>query len=241
MKKITFLLLITMSLFVFNNCADKIDGTEDLNYISFESKTFNFGVDLLGSNTREIKVYTTQVTGSDRTFTIVVDTEATTADAEAYVVPATVIIPANSNVGTLSIAVSDINIGEAGKSLVLKFGNVDGLFTGAAIRLDIVQVCPYNEVVFTITFDNYPEETYWKLFDSNDNEINSGGTYGDEPDRSIFTKAFCLEDGTYTFVIYDAYGDGSGPYRLSYNGANLISSDGAFGASESTTFTVGSK
>lgn len=234
MKKITYLLLITMSLFVFNNCADKIDGTEDLNYISFESTSYNFGVDLNGTNVRDVKIYTTQITGSDRTFTISVDT-TTTADAAAYIVPATVTVPANTNVGILSVSVSDINIGEAGKKLVLAIGAQEGLFIGKKITLNIAQVCPYNEVIFAITFDSYPEETSWELFDSSDNVINSGGPYAGQ---SSLTKAFCLENGTYTFVIYDAYGDGSGPYRLTYNGTDLISSTGAFGASESTTFTV---
>ncbi len=237
MKKITYLLLITI-LFVFNSCTEKVNGTLDLNYVAFERATFPFGVDLNGTNARDIKVYTTQTTGSDRAFSIAVNETGTTADAAAYVVPASVTVPANSNVGTFSVSVSDVNIGETGKALVLKFGATAGLFTGKDIKLNIAQVCPLNEVIFAITFDSYPDETSWKLFDSNGVEINSGGPYTSASAKKALTKAFCLENGTYTFTIYDAYGDGSGAYRLTYKGTNLISSTGAFGSSESTTFTV---
>lgn len=235
MKKITYLLLFTISLFVFNSCSEKVDGTEDINYVSFESTSYKFGVDLDGTNERDVKIYTTQVTGSDRTFTVEVDTDASTADPVSYVVPTTITVLKNVNVGILPVSISDINIGEEGKILVLKLGAKEGLFTGDDITLNISQVCPINEVIFSITFDAYPEETSWDLVDADANVIASGGPY---PGEASLTKAFCLEDGTYTFTIYDAWGDGSGPYSLIYNGTALISSDGGFGTSESTTFTV---
>lgn len=235
MKKITYLLLFTISLFVFNSCSEKVDGTEDINYVSFESTTFSFGVDLNGTTARDIKIYTTQITSSDRTFTVNVDADATTADPTSYTVPASITVPKDVNVGILSVSISDINIGENGETLVLKLGAKEGLFTGDDITLNISQVCPINEVIFSITFDSYPEETSWELFDADNNVIASGGPY---PGEDSYSKAFCLEDGTYTFTIYDAWGDGSGPYKLTYNGTELISSDGAFGSSESTTFTV---
>lgn len=238
MKKITYLLLFTISLFVFNSCSEKVDGTEDINYVSFQSTSLNFGVDLDGTNERDIKIYTTQVTGSDRTFTVEVDTDASTADPVSYVVPTTITVLKNVNVGILPVSISDINIGEEGKTLVLKLGAKEGLFTGDDITLNISQVCPVNEVIFSIAFDGWPSETYWELVDADDNIIASGGPYSQDVKDTSFSKAFCLEDGTYTFTIYDAYGDGSGPYSLNYNGTSLISSDGGFGDSESTTFTV---
>jgi len=224
-----------MSLFVFSNCENKIEFTENLNYVNFQSTPFIYGVDLESTSVHEISIYTTQVTGSDRTFTINVDIATSTADAAAYSVPTTVTVPANSNVGVFSVSITDLNIGEEGKTLVLEIGAQEGLLIGDKITLNIRQVCPYNEVVFAITFDDYPDETSWELFDSNDNVIASGGPYAGE---TAFAKSFCLENGTYTFTIYDAWGDGSGPYTLTYNGENLVSSDGGFGTSESTTFTV---
>ncbi|NEW78819.1 MAG: hypothetical protein GZ086_05210 [Gelidibacter sp.] len=236
MKKITFLLLMTLSLFVFNSCGDEVDNTEDINYVSFENTAYTFGVDLASTTSRDIKVYTTQVSGSDRTFNVKVDLTKSTADPASYTVPASVTIPANSNVGVLPVSITDLNIGEAGKKLVLVFEPAEGLLYGAPITLNIKQVCPLNEVILTINFDSYPDETSWKLFNSTGAVITSGGPYDGQ---TKLIKAFCLANGTYTFTIYDLYGDGIAPgtYQLVYNGA-AIKAGGVFGVSESTTFTV---
>jgi hypothetical protein len=236
MKTIKYLIIFTLSLFVLNSCEEDGPSTSDLNFVSFEKAAYTFGVDLNSTNTRDVKVYTTQVTGSDRTFNVTVDLTKSTADPASYVVPASVTIPANSNVGVLSIKISDLNIGEAGKTLVLLFEPAEGLLYGAPITLNIKQVCPLNEVILTINFDSYPEETSWDLKDASANIVSSGGPY---PGQTKLTKAFCLENGTYTFTIYDLYGDGIAPktYQLVYNGA-AIKSGGAFDFSESTTFTV---
>lgn len=237
MKKIKYLIIFTLSLFVLNSCGDEVDSTKDFNYISFESTAYTFGVDLNSSNTRDVKVYTTQVTGSDRTFNVTVDLAKSTADPASYTVPASVIIPANSNVGLLSIEITDLNIGEAGKKLVLTFEPADGLLYSAPITLNIKQVCPLNEVILTINFDTYPDETSWELKNSSNVVVASGGPYTAGSTKLV--KAFCLENGSYTFTIFDLYGDGIAPktYQLVYNGV-AIKSGGAFGFSETTTFTV---
>lgn len=233
MKKITFLFLISLSFFAFNGCSDD---EETINYVSFESTSYKFGVELDGSSTNDIKIYATKTTGADRTFNVSVVSDLSTADPASYEVPTSVTIPANTNVGTISVKVSDLNISENGETLVLRFDSQEGLFTGEDITLNIKQVCPFNEVVLDIQFDDWPEETSWELLDSEGNVIDSvpAGTYAGE---KTLSKAFCLQDGTYTFIIYDAYGDGTNYYRLSYNGAILVEG-GAFGESEATTFDV---
>ena len=135
------------------------------------------------------------------------------------------------------MTVSDINIGEAGKTLILELVPQDGLFVGQRLVLNVKQVCPNNEVILAIVFDAYPEESSWALFDANDNVIESGTDYAG---ASSFSKAFCLENGTYTFVMYDSYGDGinaPGYYRLTYNGTTIVEG-GGFETEDSTTFTV---
>lgn len=236
MKKITFLLLISISLFVFNSCDEEINETKDINYISFESATFNFGVELDGTTALDLKVYSTKITNSDRTFNITVLLDESSADPASYSVPASVIIPANSNVGLLNISISDINIGENGKNLVLEFATEEGLLTGEKININIKQVCPLNEVFLDITFDSWPEETGWELLDSS-NGVVASAQIGDYAGSTSFSTSFCLANGTYTFIIYDAYGDGTDTYKLSYNGSVIVTG-GAFGSSESTTFTV---
>jgi len=240
MKKISFLLLITLSLFIFNSCGDEVDNTEDNNYISFESTTYNFGVDLASTSSRDVKVYTTQVSGSDRTFNVKVDLTKSTADPASYTVPATVTIPANSNVGVLPISITDLNVGVSGKKLVLIFEPTEGLLTSAPITLNITQLCQ-NQVALKITFDGYASECTWKLFDATNAVLASGSGY---KDGAVSTStAFCLKNGTYTFTIYDSYGDGlsypnNGNATITYKGVTLVSIVGDFGFQKSGTFTI---
>jgi hypothetical protein len=238
MKKILSFILLLAALFSFNRCENDIKGTKDLNYITFEKSPIDIGVDLGGSTTGDIKVYTTQVVGTDRTFNVNVLTDQSSADPDAYKVPASVTVPANSNVGTLTIDISDVNIGD-GVSLVLDIQSQDGLYKGDPATIMITQVCPYNEVILNMNFDSYPEESYWEMLDANNNVVASvpAGTYADMTDAK---KKFCLTDGTYTFIMYDYYGDGITPpggYTLSYNGTVIASGD-EFGSSDATTFTV---
>ncbi len=149
-------------------------------------------------------------------------------------------MPANSNVGAFTVMVSDTNISPNGETLVLEFESLDALFTSEPIVLNITQICPSNEVVLDITFDNYSEETSWELRDSSNNLVDSG-SYG--AGLVDISKDLCLPDGSYTFIIYDAYSDGMccsfgmGSYTLSA-GTNILASGGAFGVFESTSFTL---
>ena len=83
-----------------------------------------------------------------------------------------------------------------------------------------------------ITADNFPNETSWKVFDSNGNETATGNATGG--------TTCMVADECYSFVIYDSYGDGiccaygTGAYSLFLEG-NLIGSGGEFGASEATS------
>jgi len=234
MKKLNILILLAISLIAFSSCSD--DDEETINYVAFADKSATFGVDLDGSNTNTYKIFSTKITGSARTFDIQVS-PASTADPASYEVPSSVTIPEGINEGSFDVTVSDINIGEEGKTLILEFIPQEDLFLGQRLVLNLKQVCPTNEVILDITFDPYPEESSWALFDSGNNEIASGTNYGG---ATKFNKAFCLDNGTYTFVMYDAYGDGINPpgyYRLTYNGSTIVQG-GAFEFEESTTFTV---
>jgi len=233
MKKLNIILLLAISLIAFSSCSDD---DEMINYVTFADKASTFGVDLDGTNTNSFKIYSTQITGSTRNYDIQVS-PASTADPASYTVPSSVSIPGGSNEGSFDVTVSDINIGEAGKTLILELVPQDGLFIGQRLVLNLKQVCPNNEVILAIVFDAYPEESSWALFDANDTEIASGGDYAG---ADTFSKAFCLENGTYTFVMYDSYGDGinaPGYYRLTYNGTTIVEG-GAFETEDSTTFTV---
>jgi hypothetical protein len=222
-------------------CSDDLKGTKDLNYVTFEATAIDLGVDIGGTNVREVKLYTTQVSGSDRTYNIKVVTASTTADPQAYEVPETITVPAGSNEGTLAITLSDVNIGDAGKKLVLDIEAKDGLFKGPATTITINQICPFNDVKLNLIFDGYASECTWDLKDASGNVVASGSSYSDGQETA--SAKFCLQDGSYTFTINDAYGDGlsypnNGSATISKGTTQLVFIEGDFGSSKSVTFNV---
>ena len=122
-----------------------------------------------------------------------------------------------------------------GETLTLAFTSKEDLFVGDPITLSIKQICPYPETTLSITFDDYPEEQYWELYNANDELLFEGGTY---PNETMFSRAFCLASGTYRILMGDTFGDGGGPFTITYNGNVLASGDGDHGFSKVTTFQV---
>ncbi len=236
MKKITFLLLISLSFFAFNGCDDD---DEIINYVSFETQSFDFGVELDGSTTNEFKIYATNKTSSDRTYSINVVADMSTADPDSYTIPATVTIPANTNVGVFAVKIDDLNISKDGETLVLEFSGEEGLFIGEKMTLNVKQVCPFNEIDVKITFDAYASECTWELYDSAGNLVTSAGPWADKVESA--SEKVCLQDGSYTFVIYDSYGDGlasPGNATITYKGEVLVFIDGDFGSEATADFDV---
>jgi hypothetical protein len=123
-------------------------------------------------------------------------------------------------------------------------GNETGVDCGGPDCAPCQTGCNDNEVVITITLDNYPEETSWQITNSGGSLIASGGTYGSQPDGSTVTITECLVDGCYDFTINDAYGDGiccaygNGSYSVT-SGGSTLASGGAFSSSEITNFCLG--
>lgn len=98
-------------------------------------------------------------------------------------------------------------------------------------------------VTLEFVFDNYPEETSWEITNSIGAIIESGGTYGSEPDGSTKIINMNLSAECFNFTIYDSYGDGiccsygNGSYELS-QGATVLASGGEFNSTETTSFCV---
>lgn len=240
MKNIKYLFLLVASVFFLNSCEEGTPETSDLNYISFESTGMDLGVNIDGTSSYEITVYTTQVSGSDRTFSLMVDVDATTADAGAYDVPATVTVPANSNVGVFTLTLNDVNIGD-GKDLVIGLDVEDGVFKGDATTISITQICDKNETFINITFDGYASETTWELKDASGATVGSGGPYTDGLAKTSIK--FCLPNGAYSFTINDAYGDGltypsTGDIAIVSNGTEVVAFDGDFGSTKTVEFNL---
>ncbi len=137
-----------------------------------------------------------------------------------------------------------------GASVQLRFNGVTGNTWQGDMAIDDIRLTESGgsstciDVVLTLNFDDYPQETSWQITNSNNQVITSGGTYDSQPDGSTVTITECLDPGTYTFTLNDSFGDGiccgygNGSYSLTSEG-NTIVSGGSFGTSESTTFTIG--
>ena len=111
-----------------------------------------------------------------------------------------------------------------------------------ATTVSLVPACLYNEVVVNFVFDGYASETTWELMDSEGTVVASGGPWADG--TASAQAELCLENGEYSFTIYDVYGDG-----LSYpengnvtitapDGTELVYIEGNFGASANQSFTL---
>ena len=85
--------------------------------------------------------------------------------------------------------------------------------------------------ILELNTDDYPEETSWQLQDENGTIIFSGGTYNGQVQQTI-TETWCLvKEACYTFVIFDAYGDGlqspfgpNGSYTIKDADGNVLTS-----------------
>lgn len=249
MKKLLTILTIVLGVCLFTNCEenDEKPAILEINYVGFESRPL-IGVDPTASITEEIKIAASNTASSDRTFNIVVNTDLTTANASAYSVPSSATVPANSNVGTFDLGVIGPNINTSGDDiLALDFVSQEGLLLGATMQINLKQVCPNPELFVDITFDQYPEEVYWRILDAADNVVSQSmsingddpwGAYDGADEGTSTTKAVCLASGTYTFEMYDKFSDGGGPFSLTFSDEVIFSSDGAYGFTTSTTFTI---
>jgi hypothetical protein len=102
--------------------------------------------------------------------------------------------------------------------------------------------CSTNEVVVTITTDNYGSETSWTVKNSSGQTVGSGSGYGN---NTTYNTTLCLPNGSYTFTINDTYGDGiccsygNGSYSVK-KGSTTLASGGQFASTENKTFNLGS-
>lgn len=238
MKKYLLLLVATFSMSMFVGC-DYDEDLDPLNYASFERGPLSVGVDIDGSTTKEVTVYTGNIVGTDRTIGITVGSSST-LDAAAYSVPASVTIPANSNEGTFTVEVSDVDIAATGETLVLNLVPTEELSVGSGLTMNVRTVCPdgTTEVRVSFLFDDWASEISWEITDGDGTVVAEGGGYADGDES--FMMPVCLAPGDYTFTVYDSYGDGipGGSGTLTSNGAELGSVGGNFGDSGSFDFTI---
>lgn len=115
----------------------------------------------------------------------------------------------------------------------IKNGDETGIDCGGQLCLPCVEVCISNYLLLKIILDSYPTETSWVLKDSTTQEIiETGGPYGGRALDTIIAE-FCLPYGTYSFTLYDQFGDGiccsTQQYQLVDRNGIILFSGGDFG------------
>ncbi|MFW6327026.1 MAG: hypothetical protein ACOC2F_01805 [Bacteroidota bacterium] len=192
MKKISYLTLIILSVLAFNSCEEQNPTpVTDINLVSF-GNTPTVIVEQGSSTEVEVHVYTSQVSGSDRTFNVEVDEDATTTNAANYSVPATVTVPANSNSGSLTVDIIDNELGVDAESLVFQISNSEGIIVGNAANLTIQKFCPFNIDNFVGTY-TYTSEIFGDSWPVEVEKVD---------DHTLVVKDM-VEDGKDLHIVFD--------------------------------------
>ncbi|MHA7842575.1 MAG: hypothetical protein ACX93I_04595 [Winogradskyella sp.] len=227
MNKYFKYLFITM-LFAAFSCEDENGVGDSSNYLGFEFGPLSANLVENSTSTFDVKVYTGNIVGSDRTFNIAVNEDATQLDASNYSIPATVTVPGGDNVGSFTVNFTDNdNLGFVAQDLVLMFQDGQAISVGNDLTIEVAQECLDTLVNLSLSFDDWAEECTWEIYDLSGTPavIFSGGSGGeyDALDNSSINFNFCLPAGNYGIVVYDAYGDGGTDYVVSANGSDLAS------------------
>ncbi|MDT0686182.1 hypothetical protein [Autumnicola psychrophila] len=237
MKKYLLIMAAVVSTSFFTGCETDDEFTAP-NYAALEMSPVDIKVELGGSTSYDVNVYTADVVGNDRTFDVVVRNSSTMSSA-AYAVPATVTVPGGTNEGTFTVNVDDVDFRPNGESLILGIAREDGGFVGDDFQLNVSWSCD-NPLVIDFVFDDYASEATWDVTDAEGDILLSGGGFADGAASATVER--CLSDGDYTFTVYDSYGDGlsaDGSVTLSFSGEDLVVIPGAFTTEMSVDFTLG--
>jgi hypothetical protein len=206
-----------------------------------------------GGSEYALQLQSTTASNSARTYTITMNEDASTGLPADYSISGTSItIPVGALLGStiISFDYDAIPLGVTRKLVFDLDPITDGSFTNStrtSISVNYTAFCPQNEVFLEFVFDDYPEEIYWVIEGSSGVFAESATPAGFDAYAGLsggITEAFCMPDGTYTFTIFDKFSDGiccnygNGSYSLT-GGGNTYASGGSYGASESTTFTLG--
>lgn len=222
---------------------------------SFDATEFNLSIpseDLVLS----IPVNVTTVASQDRSVSVAINVDDTTADTETEYSLGNIVIPAGSHMGTLDVSFDFSEIsGADGDVKELSFsinptGEDTAFFETVTIEYFREIIC--NDLELTIISDVWATETGFRL------EQADGTVIVDDffpwtvnsTQPQTYNVMFNLADGDYIFTLLDTYGDGqegtgggvtlTGSYELTCSIITHAAGSGALdnGTFEATPFTV---
>lgn len=163
----------------------------------------------------QLTVTSNKATSSDRTVTVALDQVNSTFDVGDFdQVVSSITIPAGEYTGIVDITFDPDNLSTTDqRSFIYNIIEVpDGAMVNTSkekVTVNYLKYCaPTDKVYVDFVFDTYASETSFRVYDESLSTVivQGGGNYVDG--QGPTTENFCLEDGTYNFVVFDAYGDG---------------------------------
>jgi hypothetical protein len=222
-KKIIYLLLMTLPLLVVTSCEEDAIGTPDLNYITFEAAEVDLKVDKGSTNSASYKIYSSIMSDASRTFNVTVS-DKSTADPVSYTIPASITMPANSNVASLEIDVEDINI-ISSRELILTLEEKNGLYIGNdnEFTINLLRIC-VSSIAGSYTYENGKPATVTETSPGN-YEVSGDSQFGSNYPFNI--NDACDVISVTGGFLPDAYG-------IPIAGAGMVMPDGSI----EITYTV---
>lgn len=136
MKKILNI-LITVLAINLSSCDDGPepviytgDASSERTFLSFDKSSYNLKIAINDVGDTEVILYSSTASSQDRTYSVVLDAEATTANADAFTIPSSITIPANSYKGSMLITGEDITSGDVDETvyqIVFTLTNLSGV------------------------------------------------------------------------------------------------------------------
>jgi hypothetical protein len=113
------------------------------------------------------------------------------------------------------------------------------LTTGASGTYGFTVSAPTHDVTFSISIDIYASEGSWQVFTEEGTAVNTLQTFTTGSETQTVTLT--LENGTYSLMLYDSYGDGwsSSGSVADANGNVLASYSSWYGSSLEVPFALG--
>lgn len=158
-----------------------------------------------------VTVEVTEAANQDRTVNVSVNSNSTAQSSE-YTVANSVTIPAGEYVANLDVTIDFAQIPEGdSRELILDINTPEGstINTRGSIVVGFSSACTLNEVEFSFSLDDFPEEFAYQVLDATTQELLLGETaFGEFEGVESFSETACLPSGDYLLVLFDAFGDG---------------------------------
>ncbi len=148
MNKIKYLFSVLFVALTFAACTDELEPMTT-KYASFSSSSETIGLLQGEEKVIDVKVYTVNTSGSDRTYGVVIDEKGSVIDTKrySYQLPSEVVIPSGSNEGVIKVTVKNIDLDFGEKlPLTIFLKGDDENFTQGKFSLNLYSVCKSYDV-----------------------------------------------------------------------------------------------